>query len=564
MSVPTVYLNGKVVTVDGAFSVAEAFAVDRNRFAAVGSNARMRAFADDTGASVVDLDGRMALPGFIDGHPHTIFRGLLGLAHPDLAGLHSIAEIAARIEEAAAITEPGEWIATSPIGEPPDYFHLPESLVERRWPTRDDLDEAAPENPVYIPTSVFWPHPAIFNSAALAALGIDRTTPDEDMMRIGHSENGEPNGRVHGLTIFNPSRLNSRLQALLPQVPTETRRAAIATAIRDNLAIGVTTIYEAHTNFFVPDLRAIHSTGLLANRVVNAYEFPATRSMVELDQWMAGLDDALGEGTGDDQLTVVGATLTIDAGGPAFGGMVMHKPYLNVYDEVCNGTPTVSTEQLVDIARLAVRHRLRLNIIAGGDKACTMATDALEIVDRESPLVERHWVLQHALYPTREQLAKLGAMGIVAQTCPSTDYTKGVRLYLDKLSDDRWETLVPLRWWMDEGVPVAQACDAARPEPMFQLWASLRRVDGETGRSMITPAKAITRAEAIRMHTCNGALLVGWGDRLGSIEKGKLADFVVLDRDILECPVDEIRETTVLLTALDGTVVHDPTAITSP
>ncbi|WP_163569988.1 amidohydrolase [Fodinicola feengrottensis] len=478
MEKPTVYVNAKVVTVDKKFSIAEAFAVQDGRFVKVGTNRRLREYARRTGATVVDLEGRMVLPGFVDGHPHTILRGLWNTIEPSLVGLRSVAEIAATIAKEAAKVPPGQWIATTPIGEPPDYFGLPEALTEHRWPTREDLDAAAPEHPVYICTSAFWPHPAIFNSVALRLLGVDRNTPDEGMMHIARDDDGEATGLIYGLTIFTSSALNTRLQSLLPQMSPHTRRDAIEVAVRENLTFGVTTIYEAHSNFFIPELRQLHAEARLANRVVSAYEFPNTRSIDELDAWMASRTDALGAGTGDDHFKVVGATLSVDSGGPAFGGLVMFEPYLDMYDQPCNGEPTVSTDQLVEIGHLAHKHHLRLNILAGGDRACAMATEALAIINASTPIAGRGWILQHALYPTREQLGQLKDMGILAQTCSSTDFTKGVRLYVNRLTGDRWQNVVPLRWWIDAGVPIAQAATVptrsrcSRSGPHFAEWTA--------------------------------------------------------------------------------------------
>src|SRR5215469_15227715 len=125
-----IYLDGNVITVDQEFSKAEAFAVRSGRFVAVGQTEKIRKFRDSSTA-VVDLGGRTVTPGFIDTHPHTIFRGLGAAMEPSLAGVRSVEEILDRIRRAAASAKPGSWIQTTPIGESPNYFHLPESLAEQ-------------------------------------------------------------------------------------------------------------------------------------------------------------------------------------------------------------------------------------------------------------------------------------------------------------------------------------------------------------------------------------------------------------------------------------------------
>jgi predicted amidohydrolase YtcJ len=546
----TLYINGKIVTVDADFSIADAFVVSGGRFTAVGRAEELTG----TATRVVDLGGRTVLPGFVDAHPHAVYRGVGDAVEPSLVGLTSVAAVAARIRESAAKAEPGEWIVTSPIGEPPEYFDLPEGLAERRWPTRADLDPVAPDNPVHIPTSPFWPHPSVLNSAALAELDITRETPDEPGVRIVRDASGEPTGVIHGLVFYNRSRLLGTLMSKQVPMPETTVRDAIARALAANLEVGLTTIYEAHGTTSAADLRALREEGRIACRVVATYEAPVGRPGVDIAGWMSSLSDAAGEGTGDDLLRVVGLTVSLD--GPThFGLALMSEPYLDPHGEQGNGSSVLSTAELAEIARLAVRHGLRLNVLASGDDACAIAVDALEAVHRETPLTGRQWVVQHFHHVTHEQVGRLAAMGLVAQVCAGVDFARGEEVYLKRLPGDLWEHVTPVRWWLDAGVPVALASDGAHG-PLFQLWAALRRAD-RSGRDLLTPAKTITREEAVRGCTAGGAAVLGWADRIGSIEPGKLADFVVLDRDVLTCPVDEIREARVLSTALGGEIVHE-------
>jgi len=557
VSIPdAVYVNGSIVTVDDRFSIAEAFAVSNGRFVSVGSNAQIGAIAGSA-TQVIDLAGRTVLPGFIDTHAHTVFRGVAALAGPSLMGARSVAAIIGRIRETARTTPAGEWISTSPIGDPPDYFDLPEQLEGGVWPSRYDLDAAAPDHLVYVPTPVYWPHPAIFNTRALAALGVTRQTPDESGVRIIRDpESGEPTGVIYGLHLYNrTSSFFGRLARMLPTASAEARQQAIRNAMQDNLPVGLTTIYEGHANFSTPDLVALHSAGLLPIRVVFTEEAPTRLPLDELDHWMGAQAAASGQGAGDDVLKMVGITVSLD-GAVQFGGAHMTEPYLDPYGDPGNGRSWLSPERLADVARLAIAHDLRLNLLAAGSAAGAIAVEALETVHAETPLNGRDWLVQHFQHPDRSQIARLKAMGLSAQTYSSVDYSKGAEVYVKRFSTEVWRDVVPLRWWFDSGINIAHGSDGAHYDPMFQLWESLQRIDGRTGRSLLTPAKAITRHEAIRLQTINGARLLQWSDRLGSIETGKLADFVVLDRAILDCPVDEIRETKCLLTALGGDVVH--------
>jgi predicted amidohydrolase YtcJ len=553
----TVYINGKVLTVDDDFSIAQEFAVRSGRIVAVGNDLGLAESAN----RVVDLKGRLVLPGFIDSHCHVVFRAMERLANPNLEGLSSIHDISAAIRKAAVTRGPGVWILTSPIGDRPDHFGLPESLAERRWLTRQELDDAAPLNPVYIPSPTAWPHPALFNSQALALLGIDRDTRDSDGVIIEREPaTGEPTGLVFGLSIYNSSPLKQRLQGLLPQDSLRDLRDAVLGAIDENLSVGVTSIYEGHMNTMVPLLADIHAAGLLKNRVVSAYEVPVTLPLAEIEDWFHEKADARGSGAGDDEFKVVGVTAALD-GAIQFGKAWMRQPYRNPFGNLDNGASAVSVEKLTAIARIAIRHDTRLNILAAGSAAIDMTMEALRAVDSETPLRGRDWVVQHFQHPTKDQIAELVDFGMIAQTYSSVDYSKGALVYQDRVDGDIWESTVPLRWWIDGGMVIAQGSDAAHFNPLFQIWESLVRVDGRTGESLMAPPKSVIREEAIRLYTRNGASVLQWQDRIGSIEAGKYADFVVLDRDILACEVDDIRDARVLATCVAGEARYDPSGL---
>ncbi len=194
------------------------------RIVRVGADEHVRAVAGpDT--RVVDLRGQTVVPGFIDTHPHTFGRSGRSLRSPSLVGLRSVRAITEAVAREAAVTPAGEWIVTTPIGEPPDYFHLPESLDEQRWPTRTDLDAVAPRHPVYIPIGI-WPYPVIFNSVALTRLGITASgPPDPRGVRIERDPaSGEPTGLVRGMIFYNPSPMWRSLQGMLPS-PSRSRSA---------------------------------------------------------------------------------------------------------------------------------------------------------------------------------------------------------------------------------------------------------------------------------------------------------------------------------------------------
>lgn len=559
----TVYVNGKVVTVDERFTIQEAFAVSNGKFTAVGNNDAIRKLAGRR-TRVVDLGGRTVVPGFIDTHAHTMnghaVVGREELGKVSLYGIKSVAEAMTRIQAAVAKAKPGTWIVTTGMGDPPDYLGLPEDIVEKRWPMRADLDKVAPNNPVYLFNAAKQPYPSTLNSAALKLLGIDRNTADQERVRIMRDENGEPNGLIYGLDRYSRAfPIYQKLQSLLPKPTPEQQIEAARNAFRDNISVGVTTIYEGHGSHpeRVKNIRALRVAGDLKGRVVLAYEVPQTKPLEEIEAWMKDLTEAQGAGSGDDIFKIVGVTISFD-GATQHGGALMYNDYLDSYRRLGNGTPELPIEKVIEIGRLAAKYDLRLNTIAAGNKACAMIAEAYETIDRETPIKDKRWVVQHFQHPTPEVIAKLKRMGVVATTYSSADFSKGLDVYVNSFPNDPhlWKSSIPLRWWIDGGIAISQSTDGAHYEPMFTIWESLVRVDGRTDVSLMAPPKQITREEAIIIYTINGAKVVQWEDKIGSIEVGKYADFVVLEKDILTIPVNEIRDTKVLLTSIGGDIVH--------
>jgi len=555
----TVLYNGKIVTVDEAFSMAEAVAIGGGNFLRVGRSDEVRAYADrDT--EEIDLKGKMVVPGFIDTHPHVIHRGIGMATMLPLMGLRSIGAIKKRISERAEKIAEDQWIVTTPVGNPPDYFHLPESLEDKRWPTRWDLDEVAPDRPVYITAPLVWaPHPAIFNSHALKLLGISRNTHSEEKgaIIVKDPKTGEPNGQVYRMHIWNYGSIFWKLMAMLPKPSFEQMISGLKMGIKEFNASGVTIGYEGHVT--QPEhlllLKELWSRCDLTMRFYFAYEVDKSKSIDEIEGWMKSLAHATGSGFGDDRLRIGGVTVSID--GPSqLGVSVMNKPYVDPYGETTTGVQQISNEKLKEIAVLAAKYNLRMNIQVGGDKATDIALETYEAVSREIPIEDRRWVLQHIQHPSQENIDKCRKLGLAITTVSNFEYSKGKETYVKRLGGDYCERAIPLRRWLDAGVLVAQSTDGAHHEPMFTIWNSLKRVDGRTGESLMTPHKEITREEALRIYTINGARVLLWEDKVGSIEEGKLADLVVLNNDILTCPLDEIRDTKVLMTIVGGEVVY--------
>ena len=554
----SVLLNGTVLTVDAAFSRAKAVAMSGGRFVAVGTNAEVKKLiGPDT--QVLDVAGRTVVPGFIDTHGHIGLFGLETLA-VSLAGTRSIAEIQQRIAHRVQETPPGEWIVTTPVGDPPYFFNVPNIVQENRFPTRWDLDSVAPNHPVYItaPTNRV-PNSAVLNSQALRLAGITKDTPQPEQIEIvKDSASGEPTGELRGTLqpIYNPNPFFVELTKLIPKPTYTDRREGIKRLAPDFLAGGTTTLLEAHLNS-PEELRAyaeLQANGDLPLRIFYTYEIDPSQSLEAITEYFRTISFAAGRGFGTDQLKVVGVSIGLD--GPYWhGAAVNDAPYPGPFGQKVDPEPLVPWEKYVAILRLAAEFDLRVHAEAAGRGSIGIALRAMQEAHRVAPINNKRWVIEHVEFPTQEQIAQCRQLGVIPTTATNFIWGKGAEVYKRRLGSQYARNAIPLRWWLDAGVPVSQSTDWGPRSALFTLWQSIARQAGLTSET-VGPSQRITREEALRIFTNNGAYALWMENELGSIEVGKLADCVVLSDNPLKGKRDTIRDIQVECTIVDGKVVH--------
>jgi predicted amidohydrolase YtcJ len=547
--------RGRIHTVDGEDRTVAAVAIQGAHIVAAGPSAEVRALAG-SGTHIVDLDGLTVVPGFVDGHPHMDGVGMR-LLRPSFEGAKSIADIQSVVAAEAARRPAGEWLLFNPIADAPDVFGYPDRLRDGRWPTRRDLDAVAPAHPVLIRAPMMVaPGVAIVNSRALSVAGITAETRAPDGVELERDERGELTGRIRE---FNFPPVIER--ALFPTIPAPAHAdwvAAIRAAMRAFNAAGVTTIYEGH-GIPAPSQKAyleLWSERALTVRtyVVIAYPVPFYRDPAAGEALIrAAAQYAAGPGFGDDMLRFGGLGFSFDSA-TAIGACLMREPYPGARGSVWQGVQHAPDETFRTIFRQAARANLRVQVQCSGGLAIDKVLALYEEIDREIPLRGRRWVIEHCQFPSAENMATCRRLGVIPTTTTNFLWCYG-SVYMRSFGRERTAASIPLKGWLEAGVPVVQSTDGHPFSPIFTYWQSLARRDGFSGETL--GAANLTRREALRLYTRHAAHVAFWGDRLGSIEPGKLADLVVLSQDILEVDEDRIPETRVLATLLGGRPVHD-------
>ena len=547
--------HGKVVTVDADFSIAEAVAVQGNRILSVGSNADVRKLAG-AGTRQVDLQGKTVIPGLMDTHSHASGAAMYEFDHtvPDM---ETIADVLAYIRGRAKVLEDGEWIRVRQV--------FITRLREQRYPTRAELDEAARNNPVYFSTGP----DASLNSLALKLSGIDKDyrITDGKPGRIERDpETGEPTGIVRG---------GARFIKYAPSEKTPTsadKLGRLKQLLADYNLIGITSIADRNASEEAIELyRRLRNDNELSCRVfINlAVDAQAPLEAIEAKIQAAARDPLH---TYNDMLWMRGVKVFLD-GGMLTGSAYMREPWgvskiYSIEDPQYKGMRYIEPGKLYRIARLALTNDFQMTAHSVGDGAVHALIEAYEEVNSEIPVRDQRPCITHSNFMSLEAIQKMKRLGIVADLQPAWLERDGATL-LKQFGDERLEYFQPYKTLFEHGVTVGGGSDhmqkiggmrAINPyNPFFGMWIALTRQPRWTDQ-VLHPEQRITREQALRLYTINNAFLTFEEENKGSIEKGKLADLVVLNKDILTCPLDEVKDITVDRTYLGGNLVYPPSA----
>jgi predicted amidohydrolase YtcJ len=534
MDADLILFNGRVATLDPNRATASAVAIKDGRFLAVGADAEAMG-ARGPATRVVDLNGRTVIPGLNDSHIHVIRGGLNYNMELRWDGVPSLADAMAMLRDQARRTPPPQWVRV--IGGWSEF-----QFAERRMPTLDEINAAAPDTPVFV---LHLYDRAFLNGAALRALGYTRATPDFPGAEMQRDRSGNPTG----LLIARPNALI--LYASLAGGPKLSHGDQLDSSrqfMRELNRFGVTSVIDAGGGFQnYPDdyhvIKELAGKGLLTIRF--AYNLFTQHPREELDDFRKWVS-MTHPGEGDDFFHMNGAGEMLVFSGADFEDFLEPRPDL----------PPEMERELQSVVRLLVENRWPFRLHATYDESITRFLNVFEKIDREIPFGGIRWFLDHAETIGDRNMERVKALGggIAIQDRMAFQGEHFVRRYGARAA----EQTPPIARMLSMGIPVGAGTDATRVAS-YNPWVSLYwLVSGKTvGGSLLYPASnRLDRTEALRLYTLGSAWLSGEEDKKGSIEVGKLADLSALSEDYFSIPEERIKGVESVLTVVDGEVVY--------
>jgi predicted amidohydrolase YtcJ len=543
--------NAKLVTVDAQFRIAQAMGVRGDRIVSVGSNTAILAQKGPT-TRIIDAAGKTILPGLMDTHVHAADASMYEFDH-DIPTMETIADVLKYFKSRAAVVPKGEWIKLSQV--------FITRLRERRYPTRAELDSVAPDHPAIFATGP----DASVNTLALKKSGITKDTP-QPVGRPGKVEldpkTGEPTGILRSASQFLKVSSTERTAT-----PAE-RQQRLKMLLADYNSVGLTGIADRDASDSEVDLyRTLRQRNELTCRVFLNYHVEPAQPWEKVEaQIMKAAKDPLH--TYDSWLWLRGLKAYMD-GGMLTGSAYMREPWglskiYSITDPNYRGLRYIEPEPLYRAVRLALQNDLQFTAHSQGDGAVHALIAAYERVNREFPVRPQRPCITHSSFMSPEAIEKMRDLGIVADLQPAWLERDGGTLR-EQFGEPRLRYFHPYKSLFDARVTVGGGSDhmqkigsmrAINPyNPFYGMWVTLVRQPRWTDKPL-HPEERISREQAIRLYTINNAFLMFQEKEKGSLEPGKLADFIVLQQDILTCPLDQVKDIKVAQTWVGGKMLY--------
>jgi hypothetical protein len=528
----SVFFNGKIA-VPGGF--VEEMAVEGQTIVRLGSSGNV---PSAEGAERIDLGGRLALPGFIDGHMHFLAYAL-SLEQADFLGCRSVNEVRSRFRAFLEATKPlpGEWI----IGR--GWNH--ELFDDARLFSKEDLDDLSPDNPAIL--ARVCGHVVVLNSRALALLGLTGESRFAGGV-VDIDQNGHPTGVVRETVV-------EWVRSRIPLPGPEKLRKLVARAGQKAAEVGLTSIHSDDLGSVGGDFSAILDLYLSLDREgampVRITEQFLLRNRQILDAFLA-----TGWRTGDGTPSFHVGPLKILTDGSMGGRTALLR---NEYSDApgVRGVPIYGPEELNDLVRAAHRAGMQVATHAIGDGALDMCLDAMEQALAALPRDARHYIV-HCQMGDMKQYRRMARLGVGAAIQPPfvpSDRPMALKRIGEKraLSGYAWKTMKDLGIFLSGG----SDCPVESCDPLWGIYTAVTRTD-ENGcpEGGWNPSQKFTVEEAVDLYTKGGAYASFEEHRKGFLAEGMLADIVVIDRDIFTVPAGEIRDAKVLLSMVGGRIVH--------
>jgi predicted amidohydrolase YtcJ len=519
--------HGKIVTVDKDFSIAEAIAIRGERILAVGANDDvLKTKGEQT--RVIDLGGKFVMPGLMDSHVHPGGASLHEFDHP-IPEMESIADVLAYVRERAKVVPEGDWIVVRQV--------FITRLKEARYPTRAELDAVAPKHPVMFATGP----DGMLNSLALQVSGIDRNFVVTGTGQVEKDANGEPTGMLRSCTRFAKVKTSTR------SATEEERQARLKELFADYNSVGLTAVSDRSCgDGELARYKAMLDSGNLSVRMMVSGAVDASGKTEAVQERIRfwGKHPLRAK---NNRLRVIGTKSFLD-GGMLTGSAYMRKPWglseiYSIRDPEYRGILFIEPDKLKTLVHTTVEQGLQYTAHSVGDGAIHTLLDAYEEVNKTLPIRETRPCITHSNFLTKDAVEQMARLGVVADIQPAW-------LYLDanvltrQFGYDRLRYFQPLKSLFEKGVIVGGGSDhmqkigslrSVNPYNPFLAMATAITRRARWYDDQLHPEEALSREQAIRFYT---------------------ADLIVLDRDLLTCPANEIASTKVLQTYLGGKLVY--------
>ena len=526
-----ILLNGRIATQDERRSMVQALAIKDGRVLATGSDAEIRGYQGRS----IDLNGRTVIPSLIDSHSHPIRGGLYYNLELRWDGVPSLADGLRMLREQAQRTPPNQWVRV--VGGWSEF-----QFAEKRMPTLDELNTAAPETPVFVLNLYAM---ALLNRAALRAVGYDRNTPNPAGGEIQRDGAGNPTG----VLIARPNAfiLYSTL-AKGPKLPFDEQLNSTRHFMRELNRLGVTSVIDAGGGFqnYPQDyevVAALNRDGLSTVRLAaNLFTQRANQELDDFSSWVKTVK----AGQGDDMFRINGAGEMLVYSAADFEDFLEPRPEL----------PARMEPDLGAVVRLLVKERWPFRMHATYDETITRALDVFEAVDREVPLAGMHWFIDHAETIAPRNIDRIRALGGGIAIQHRMAY-QGER-FIERYGKAKAEQSPPVKRMLAAGVPLGAGTDATRVASYNPFVSLYWLITGKTvgGTTLYTEANRLDRMDALRLWTAGSAWFSSEQGRKGALVPGQLADLAVLSADYFSIPDEDIKSLESVLTLVGGKAVH--------